>query len=357
MKYVGMQTQIWRNNRNTVILLLMYPIIIIAMFWAFVFVLDYFSVFCAFTPDALMDAVTGTTVKDVCLEYPRSYGSHWPIVWFCFLKALPAVVVIVATWSILSYCSNVSIIRRITHARPLQRKENVRVYNIVENLCIAGGIEMPQIDIIDDPGLNAFASGIDIKSFTVTLTTGIIEKLNDEELSAVVAHELTHIKNRDTRLMVVCIVFVGLVSIMQSIFIETIKGMLYGATHSRRRNRKGGGGILIILFFALVGLVISTVAYFFSFINRLAISRKREYVADAGAAELCANPLALASALRKISEEPGLAYIGRNDVAQLYIIHPDEENDGLLQGLTKTIDTIFSTHPDTRERIQILEQF
>lgn len=304
MKYVGMQTQIWRNNRNTVILLFMYPIIIFAMFWAFVFVMDYFGVFCSFTPDALISGSPITTIGDVCRENPMSYGTRWPVVWFCFLKALPAVAIVVTTWFALAYSSNVSIIRRITRARPLERKENVRVYNIVENLCIAGGIEMPQINIVEDPGLNAFASGIDVKTFTITLTTGIVEKLNDEELSAVVAHELTHIKNRDTRLMVVCIVFVGMVSLMQTVFIEILKGMVRGSRRSRGR-RKGDGGAIIIIFFALVGVVITSIAYFFSFINRLAISRKREYVADAGAAELCGDPLALASALRKISETTG----------------------------------------------------
>jgi len=363
MKYVGMQTQIWRNNRNTVILVCLYPIIIIAMVWSFIFVGDYFRAFCEYTPNAIIGSSSFMTIGEACAENPPSIalgvptGTTWPVVWFCFFKALPATVVIVALWSFLAYRSNVSIIRRITHARPLQRKENVRVYNIVENLCIAGGIEMPMIDIVDDPGLNAFASGIDIKTFTITLTTGIIEKLDDEELSAVVAHELTHIKNRDTRLMVVCIVFVGIVSMLQTVFIEILKGAARGSGRSSRRN-KNSGGVLIIIFVALVGVVITSIAYFFSFINRLAISRKREYVADAGAAELCGDPLALASALRKISSTPGLASVNRNDVAQLYIIHPDEELDnGVVHGLAKKVDSIFWTHPETSERIQILEQF
>jgi len=359
MKYVGMQTQIWRNNRNTVILLLMYPIIIIAMFWAFVFAADFFGLFCQYTPNTFIDIPSGVTIGSACLDTSREmYMTHWPVVWFCFLKALPAVVVVVAVWISLAYYSNVSIIRRITHARPLERKENLRVYNIVENLCIAGGIEMPQINIVDDPGMNAFASGIDVKSYTVTLTTGIIEKLNDEELSAVVAHELTHIRNRDTRLMVVCIVFVGLISIIQGIFIEILKGMLRGSGRSRRNSKGSGGAVLLIVMLAAVGVVISSIAYFFSFINRLAISRKREYVADAGAAELCGDPLALASALRKISDAPGLVNVQRNDVAQLYIIHPDEEEDnGMVKGLAQKANTLFCTHPDTPDRIRILEQF
>lgn len=356
MKYVGLQTQIWRNNRNTAILLCMYPVIILAMVLSFILVLDYMGIFCSYIPDSLVSK--DVTVSGVCAE-TYGYGIHWPVVWFCFLKALPWTIGIVALWFLAAYCFNVNIIRHVTHARPLERKENVRVYNIVENLCIAGGIEMPQINIVEDPGLNAFASGIDIKSFTVTLTTGLIETLDNDELSAVVAHELTHIKNRDTRLMVVCIVFVGLISILQTIFIEILKGTVRSAGRSTRSSRKnGGGGILIIALIAVIGVVITSIAYFFSYINRLAISRSREFVADAGAAELCGDPLPLARALQKVSDEPGLSSVNRNDVAQLYIIHPDEEDDnGLLHGLTKKVNTIFSTHPDTPDRIKLLEQF
>ncbi|PWJ60897.1 heat shock protein HtpX [Fibrobacter sp. UWR4] len=356
MKYVGMQTQIWRNNRNTAILLCMYPVIILAMVLSFILVLDYVGVFCSYIPDSLVSK--DVTVGGVCAE-SRGYGIHWPVVWFAFLKALPWTIGVVAVWFLFAYLFNVSLIRHVTHARPLERKENVRVYNIVENLCIAGGIEMPQINIVEDPGLNAFASGIDINSFTITLTTGIIDTLDNDELSAVVAHELTHIKNRDTRLMVVCIVFVGLISILQTIFIEILKGSLRSAGRSSRRSKKnGGGGIILIALIALVGVVITSIAYFFSYINRLAISRSREYVADAGAAELCADPLPLARALQKVSRFPGLANVKRNDVAQLYIIHPDEEdNNGMLHGLVKKVDSIFWTHPDTPDRIKLLEQF
>jgi Zn-dependent protease with chaperone function len=106
-----------------------------------------------------------------------------------------------------------------------------------------------------------------------------------------------------------------------------------------------------------VALLVSSIAYFISTLTRLAISRKREYVADAGAAELCGDSLALASALRKISAEPGLSSVGRDDVAQLYIVHPDEEGEGLMSGLVAKLNLIFSTHPDTSERIKLLEQF
>ena len=347
MKYVGIQTQIWRNNRNSVILLCMFPVILLGMVLLAIMTLDFIGWFCW---------------DGVCPPGPQAATFHWDIIWYYFKDAMPFTLSMTGLWFIIAYCANTSIIRHITHAKPVERKDNLRVYNIVENLCIAGGIEMPQINIVEDSNLNAFASGIDIPSFTITLTTGLIEKLNDAELSAVVGHELTHIKNRDTRLMVVCIVFVGIFAAIQSMSMRMLGALLRGSRRSSsRRNNKGGGGAIILeIMILLIALIIwSSIGYFFSFMTRLAISRKREYVADAGAAELCGDPLALASALKKISEAPGLADVQRNDVAQLYIIHPDEEfdNNMKLSGWVAKANIMFCTHPDTPERIRILEQF
>ena len=219
---------------------------------------------------------------------------------------------------------------------------------------------MPQINIVEDEGLNAFASGIDIPSFTITFTTGLLDKLNDAELAAVVGHELTHIKNRDTRLMGVCIGFVGIFSTIQTVAIKLLSAMLRGPRRRSSRKRGGGGGGGVILIFILILVILwSTIAYFFSWLTRLAISRTREYVADAGGAELCGDPLALASALQKISDYPGLDRVRRSDVAQLYIIHPDEEFDNNmgLKGWIAKANIMFCTHPDTPERIRLLKQF
>ena len=345
MKYVGIQPQIWRNNRNTAILLCMFPVILLGMVLLAIMTLDFIGWFCW---------------DGVCPPGPQAATFHWDVIWQYFLDAVPYTLAVTGTWFVIAYFTNTFIIRHATHARPLERKENVRVYNIVENLCIAGGIEMPriniempQINIVEDNGLNAFASGIDVPSFTITLTTGLIEKLNDAELSAVVGHELTHIKNRDTRLMVVCIVFVGIFSMLMNVSLRLLSSAMR-SSRSRGSRKNGGGGIIIIL---LAVLVWAAIGYLFSTLTRLAISRKREYVADAGGAELCGDPLALASALRKISAEPGLSSVGRDDVAQLYIVHPDEEDDGMLSGLVAKLNIIFSTHPDTPERIKLLEQF
>ena len=342
MKYVGIQTQIWRNNRNTVILLLMFPVILLGMVLGTIMLLDWLGYFCW---------------DGVCPPGLQATTFHWDIIWRYFFDAMQFTLSMTAIWFIIAYFTNVSIIRHATHARPLERKENVRVYNIVENLCIAGGIEMPQINIVEDSSLNAFASGIDIKSYTITLTTGIIEKLDDAELSAVVGHELTHIKNRDTRLMVVCIVFVGIFSMMVNVITRILANMWrVPQRRSSRKNDGAGAGIVLVL---IVLLVWATIGYFFSTLTRLAISRKREYVADAGGAELCGDPLALASALRKISADPGLASVQRSDIAQLYVIHPDEEfdNDMGLTGLIAKANILFCTRPDTPERIKLLEQF
>ena len=342
MKYVGIQTQIWRNNRNTVLLLLLFPVILLGMVLGTIMALDWLGYFCW---------------DGICPPGLQATTFHWEIIWRYFFDAMPFTLSMTGIWFLIAYFTNTSIIRHATHARPLERKENVRVYNIVENLCIAGGIEMPKINIVEDSSLNAFASGIDINSYTITLTTGIIDKLNDAELSAVVGHELTHIKNRDTRLMVVCIVFVGIFSMTVNVLFRILNRMWYVPRHrTSRKNDGAGAGIILVL---IIAIIWACIGYFFSTLTRLAISRKREYVADAGGAELCGDPLALASALKKISDSPGLAKVQRDDVAQLYIIHPDEEFDNTmgLTGFVAKANILFCTHPDTPERIKLLEQF
>ena len=182
----------------------------------------------------------------------------------------------------------------------------------------------------------------------MTLTTGIINRLSDEELSGVVAHELTHIRNNDTRLLVVSIIFVGIVATVMSMVVRMLYHAMWWGGGSRRNNDEKGNGLsfLVIL---VVGLVCCAIAYFFTIVTRFAISRKREYMADAGGAELCGNP----NALRKLSQDPGLDDVKQQDVAQLFIVRPDEMSPGLMGFM----NSLFSTHPDTEKRIAILEQF
>lgn len=332
MKYVGLQTQIDRNNRLSILLLLAFPCIILAMVWIFLFLVNTFS-------GGYYDQY-GNFIQEADIEQVNYF----------FLNALPWVVGGVGVWFAIAYFSNTSMVRRATGARPLERRENPRVYNIVENLCMTCGMDMPKINVVDDPQLNAFASGIDKNSYTVTVTTGLTELLDDRELAGVIGHELTHIRNRDTRLLITSIVFVGIVSTIMSMVVRMLfNTMMYGGNSSRRDN-KNGGSIIVVM---LIGAVCCAIAYFFTLLTRFAISRRREYMADAGGAELCGDPLALASALRKISGDPGLQNTKREDVAQLFIIHPQN----FASGIEGFFSSMFSTHPDTEKRIRILEQF
>ncbi len=332
-----MRTQIHRNNRMSILLLLMFPVIILVMVWVFLVLLNYLG---GGYYDDYGNYVTGVDFDHVMQS---------------FLSVVPWVVGAVALWFVIAYFSNTAMIRRATGSRPLERRENPRVYNIVENLCMTCGMDMPKINVVDDPQLNAFASGINKDTYAVTLTTGIINLLSDDELAGVVGHELTHIRNRDTRLLITSIVFVGIVSTVMSLAVRLIyNNFLYGGGYSRRSNNDGeGGGGLSIIIVLFVAAVCSGIAYIFTLMTRFAISRKREYMADAGGAELCGNPLALASALRKISGNPGLDDVKEADVAQLFIMKPDEMKEGVMGFM----NSLFSTHPDPEKRIAILEQF
>ena len=334
MQYIGIQSQIAKNTRNSVLLLLMFPCIILGMLWVFCCVFGF------------------TTAYD-------SYGNEQTyfdpaIVTDVWLSWAPWAVAIVGIWLLIAYFFNVQMIRSATGARPLERSENPRIYNIVENLCIGCGMRMPKINIINDPQLNAFASGINDKTYTVTLTTGIIDLLSDEELAGVIGHELTHIRNRDTKVVIISIVFVGILSTLLTLLTRGIlRAFLWGGvSSSRRSNGKNNGGAAVFIVI-IAAIICATIAYFLTMLTRFAISRKREFMADAGGAELTRNPRALASALRKISGNPGLQHVEREDVAQLFIIHPKK----LAQNFLDRFQSLFSTHPSTEERIRILEQF
>lgn len=339
MQYVGIYSQIRRNNIYSMLLLLAFPCIILLMIFVFLAASSFF-----------MDGY-----YDDNYEYVAQID--FPAVISRFTTCLPWVLGGVTLWFIIAYFFHSSIIRSATGAVPMERRENKRVYNIVENLCMSCGMNMPKLYVVNDPQLNAFASGIDEKSYAVTLTTGIIDILNDEELAGVVAHELTHIRNRDTRLLITSIIFVGIISTSLSfvwrVFYHSVRydsdniSSFFGSNNS---NKKRGSSALHFVIILLIGIVCILIAWLFMSVTRFAISRKREYMADAGGAELTRNPQALASALRKISDNPGLQDCKRDDIAQLFIVH-----QSALSGASFL--KMFSTHPDINNRIEILEQF
>ncbi|MCD8186758.1 MAG: M48 family metallopeptidase [Rikenellaceae bacterium] len=320
MQYVGIQTQKTRNNLRSLLLLVLFPILVAALSWVFCYLLVWL----------------GTDTE----HYGTS--SILPTTNYLFIDSLPIVLGGVLLWFVIAYFINTSIINNAVHSKPLDRRENKRVYNLVENLCIAKGMAMPMVNVIEDQSLNAFASGINKKTYTVTLTRGIIDRLDDDELEGVIAHELSHIRNNDVRLLIVSIVFVGIFTMISQI---ALRSVMYGRFSNRGKN---GGGVIVLL---LLVAILAAIGYFFATMMRFAISRKREYLADAGAAEMTKNPLALASALRKISGNPDVESISREDVAQLFIQHP------LKSDKKKGFSSLFATHPPIDRRIEVLERF
>lgn len=244
-----------------------------------------------------------------------------------------------AVWFVIAYFFHNKMIESATASYEMSRRENPRVYNLLENMCISQGMPMPKLNIIDDNSLNAFASGINQNSFTITLSKGIIEKLNDEELEGVIAHELSHIINRDVRLLIISIIFVGIFSFISEMAFRSSN--FFGGRSNDGKNN---------LPFIILALLSSIVAFFVARLLHFAISRKREYLADAGAAEITKKPYALASALRKVAADPYIEAVTRRDVAQLFMHNPQFTEKNLFGNL-------FSTHPPIEKRIAYLEQF
>ena len=322
MQYVGLHTQQVRNNFRSIVLLCLFPCLVILLTFLFSALLVYFTA----------DYEGNTDV--------------WGQSFLMVRNLAPFILAGVAVWFLIAYFANTAIICSATGSRPLERKENKRIYNLVENLCMTKGMTMPKVNVIEDNSLNAFASGINNKTYTVSLSRGIINRLDDEELEGVIAHELSHIRNRDVRLLIVSIVFVGIFAMLTNLAFRTL---LYAPRQRSSNNGKNQSGMIVVI---LIALVVAAIGYFFSTLMRFAISRKREYMADAGAAEMTQNPRALASALRKISGDPDIEAVKRDDVAQLFIEHPRGKKQ-FFSG----ISGLFATHPPIEKRIAILEQF
>ena len=314
MKYFGLQGQIRKNNFNSLLILLMFPVVFFGLTWLFFFFMS----------------ISNKDAAHSLYEVNRS-----------FLTTVPWIAIGVIAWFTIAWFSHTAIIDRATNSKPLERKDNKRVYNLVENLCISTGMPLPKINIIDDDSLNAFASGINSKTYSVSLSRGIINKLENDELEAVIAHELTHIRNRDVRLLIISIVFVGIFGFVTEMLFRSMRFGRVG------RGKKEGGAIIIALLLALLGYLLAS-------LFRFALSRKREYLADAGSAELTRRPLSLASALRKVSSDPTIEAVRRKDVAQMFIENPQDEKE---EKNSFSFSNLFATHPPIEKRIQLLEQF
>jgi len=238
--------------------------------------------------------------------------------------------------SFISYWYSDKIVLKMSKAKEIKKQDNPDLYRLVENLSITAGLPMPKIYIINEMSLNAFATGRDPEHAVVAVTRGLLEKLNRSELEGVLAHELSHIGNRDILLQTVVVVLVGMVALLSDFF---VRWSVFGG---RKSNRGGGqlGGIIV-----LVGFLLAILSPFIVTLIHMAISRKREYLADADGALLTRYPEGLASALEKISGDKTPVKAANKATAHLYISNPFKK---------KKVSKIFSTHPPIEKRINAL---
>jgi heat shock protein HtpX len=235
------------------------------------------------------------------------------------------------------------IVLTLSGARPADRKRDFDYYTVSENLCLGSGIPKPKLYVINDSAPNAFATGRDPTHSAVCVTRGLLDKLNRTELEGVIAHELTHIRNYDTRLMSVVSVLIGSIALLGDWFLR----MSYFGGRRREDERDSGGQVFLVL-----GLVFAMLSPIIAQLIQLAISRSREYLADAGSVELTRQPRGLIAALRKISTDPEALEVANKATAHLYIVNPFKEKG---HGAISWFASLFNTHPPIQDRIKRLE--
>ena len=245
-------------------------------------------------------------------------------------------------YSLIGFYSGDKMILSMSGAKPVTKKEHPYLYHTVDGLAISAGIPAPKAYVIDDSAMNAFATGRDPKNASITVTTGLLKNMGRQELEGVIAHEMSHIKNYDIRFMMLTAVLVGIVTLLSDFL---LRSFLWGG-HNRRSSRNSGQlGVLFIV----LGLLLAILAPLIGQLIKLAISRKREFMADASAAVLTRYPPGLASALKKIAKDPDpLVDRANKATAHLFISTPFRDSKGFVTGL-------FSTHPPIGERIKRLE--
>ncbi len=248
--------------------------------------------------------------------------------------------------SIISYYGGDRMILAVSHARPIQHDDDPELFNVVEETAIAAGAPVPRVYVIDDSAPNAFATGRDPQHAAITVTSGLRAKLTRDELQGVVAHEMSHIGNYDIRLMLLMAVLVGTVVMLSDFLWQTL--FWSGATGGRRRSRDESGGNPIALVLVVFAVMLGILAPLLARIIQLAVSREREYLADASAIELTRYPQGLASALRKIDDDPEVLEAANRGTAHLFIANP-------IKKFEERAGSVFASHPPIKERIRRLE--
>jgi heat shock protein HtpX len=315
MAAYGLYTHIQSNKRRSIALLIGLFFLVYLLVYAGALVGE------TLTNDAPLDVLMRAALRDA-------------------LYAAPWATLGTALWIWIGYKFHQSMIDAVTGGREVTRQEEPRLYNLLENLCISRGIPMPKLKVIEDDSLNAFATGMNEKQYSITVTSGLINSLDDAEVESVLGHELTHIRNGDVRMLVIAVIIAGVIAFFaELVFRLMFQGGLSWRSSRSSGDRKGAGVAI------LIAVVLIAVAWILSIVIRFALSRQREYLADSGSVELTKNPDAMISALRKIEgrgELPGAT----SAVMEMCIDNP-----------RGGFSNIFDTHPPIDARVAALVKF
>ncbi len=325
----GLYGHIRANRIRSVILLLGFIALLHALQFSFLLIIN---------------ALQGGSFEQIIGLSVEQFWSTWPF------AALAAIL-----WFGIAYAFQDALIRRATGAKSVTRQEAPKLYNALENLCVSRGIVMPRLEIIETPALNAYAAGLRDGDYVVAVTRGLLETLDEPEIEAVLAHELTHIRNRDTQMMVIAVIFAGIFAFFGDMSVRrwdfpygwsprdkhSGDSDRIGGSPSRRDHDGGGGAVLAIM----LAIAIILITWGISTVIRFALSRSREYLADAGSVELTKNPDAMISALRKIEKNASFDVMSRMEA--FFIENP----------VRQRVSGFLATHPSMDERIAAIKTY
>lgn len=315
MRATGLRTHIWNNNLRSVLLLGFFPVLLLALFYGLLIG------FLGLSGDATLESGFTQAANMLPTAAPYALGGA-------------------GAWFGVAFFGHNAMINAATKAKPVTISQEPRAYRMLENLSISRGMTTPRLLVMNTSAMNAFASGIRDSNYQVTLTRGLMDALDDEELEAVIAHELSHIRHKDVRMLIIAIIFVGIFAFVGETLFRGMFRVNLGRSSRHRRSGGGNAGVLILVAFAIVALT-----YVIALMIRFTMSRQREYMADAGAVELTKNPDAMIRALQKISGNAELSSV------------PDEVREMAIYNPRTGLAGLFTTHPPIEKRIEALVKY
>lgn len=311
----GLRTHIWNNNLRSILLLGFFPVLLLVLFYGLL--IGFLGV----SGDATLESGFSQAASMLPTAGPYALGGA-------------------GAWFAVAFFGHNAMINAATKAKPVTISQEPRAYRMLENLSISRGMTTPRLMVMNTSAMNAFASGIRDDNYQVTLTRGLMDALDDEELEAVIAHELSHILHKDVRMLIIAIIFVGIFAFVGETLFRGMFRVNLGRTSKHQRSGGGSAGVLIVVAFAIVALT-----YVIALLIRFTMSRQREYMADAGAVELTKNPDAMIRALQKISGNAELTSV------------PDEVREMAIYNPRTGLAGLFTTHPPIEKRIEALVKY